>query len=83
MVFFLAFHFSLSLTPNCRNWSPNYSVLVYQVNQNVTACTYLIHYKLDVKMLKNCYMGGTIVRNRSELRGEATPLSPKKLSEAL
>jgi hypothetical protein len=24
----LAFHFSLSLTPNCRNWSPNYSVLV-------------------------------------------------------
>jgi hypothetical protein len=29
MLFFLAFHFSLSLTPNCRNWSPNYSVLVY------------------------------------------------------
>jgi hypothetical protein len=28
MLFFLAFHFSLSLTPNCRNWSPNYSVLV-------------------------------------------------------
>jgi hypothetical protein len=26
----LAFHFSLSLTPNCRNWSPNYSVLVFQ-----------------------------------------------------
>jgi hypothetical protein len=24
----LAFNFSLSLTPNCRNWSPNYSVLV-------------------------------------------------------
>jgi hypothetical protein len=23
----LAFNFSLSLTPNCRNWSPNYSVL--------------------------------------------------------
>jgi hypothetical protein len=29
MLFFLAFHFSLSLTPNCRNWSPNYSVLVF------------------------------------------------------
>jgi hypothetical protein len=28
MLFFLAFHFSLSLTPNYRNWSPNYSVLV-------------------------------------------------------
>jgi hypothetical protein len=28
MFFFLAFHFSISLTPNCRNWSPNYSVLV-------------------------------------------------------
>jgi hypothetical protein len=28
MLFFFAFHFSLSLTPNCRNWSPNYSVLV-------------------------------------------------------
>jgi hypothetical protein len=28
MLFFLAFHFSLALTPNCRNWSPNYSVLV-------------------------------------------------------
>jgi hypothetical protein len=28
MLFFLAFHFSLSLTPNCRNWSPNYSVIV-------------------------------------------------------
>jgi hypothetical protein len=28
MLFFLAFHFSISLTPNCRNWSPNYSVLV-------------------------------------------------------
>jgi hypothetical protein len=29
MLFFLAFHFSISLTPNCRNWSPNYSVLVF------------------------------------------------------
>jgi hypothetical protein len=28
----LAFHFSLSLTPNCRNWSPNYSVLVLNVS---------------------------------------------------
>jgi hypothetical protein len=27
----LAFHFSLSLHPNCRNWSPNYSVLVFNV----------------------------------------------------
>jgi hypothetical protein len=32
MLFFLAFHFSLSLTPNCRNWSPNYSVLVLIAN---------------------------------------------------
>jgi hypothetical protein len=31
MLFFLAFYFSLSLTPNCRNWSPNYSVLVSTV----------------------------------------------------
>jgi hypothetical protein len=27
----LAFHFSLSLTSNCRNWSPNYSVLVFKL----------------------------------------------------
>jgi hypothetical protein len=27
----LAFHFSLSLTPNYRNWSPNYSVLVFLI----------------------------------------------------
>jgi hypothetical protein len=32
----LAFHFSLSLTPNCRNWSPNYSVLVILVLHLVT-----------------------------------------------
>jgi hypothetical protein len=31
MLFFFAFHFSLYLTPNCRNWSPNYSVLVFTV----------------------------------------------------
>jgi hypothetical protein len=30
----LAFHFSLSLTPNCRNWSPNYSVLVFLIKEN-------------------------------------------------
>jgi hypothetical protein len=35
MLFFLAFHFSLSLTPNCRNWSPNYSVLVLNRIANV------------------------------------------------
>jgi hypothetical protein len=25
----LAFHFSLSLTPNCRNWSPTIQFLFY------------------------------------------------------
>jgi hypothetical protein len=33
----LAFHFSLSLHPNCRNWSPNYSVLVSYLGEHPAA----------------------------------------------
>jgi hypothetical protein len=29
VVFILAYYFSLSLHPKCRNWSPNYSVFVF------------------------------------------------------
>jgi hypothetical protein len=42
MLFFLAFHFSLSLTPNCRNWSPNYSVLVLVATINLFS--WIIHF---------------------------------------
>jgi hypothetical protein len=36
MLLLLAFHFSLSLNPNCRNRSPNYSVLVVLVGPKNT-----------------------------------------------
>jgi hypothetical protein len=64
----LAFHFSLSLTPNCRNWSPNYLVLVCL--RKAVPAIFVRHdvmsYKLPIKsQFMSCYV--TVDRWRRRL----------------
>jgi hypothetical protein len=55
-LFFLEFHFSLSLHPNCRNWSLNYSVLILFANAERENSEHeMMHLNMEIIFLVNYY----------------------------
>jgi hypothetical protein len=70
----LSLHFSLSLHPNCQNWSPNYSVLVfYQViliatNVTVEPAVFVIELagKMDEVAIKDMLLYKTCIHDFNE-----------------